>query len=110
MSNMKGALGNMMRQAQQMQEKMEAAQRKLAEQEIEGQAGGGMVKVVMNGKHAAKRVELSDAAFEEDREFLEDLVAAAINDAVARVEEAAKSSMADVTGGLNLPPGMKLPF
>ena len=110
MSNMKGALGNMMRQAQQMQEKMEAAQRKLAEQEVEGQAGGGMVTGVMTGKHAVKRVTLAEGAFEEDREFLEDLIAAAVNDAVARVEDATKSSMADVTGGLNLPPGMKLPF
>ena len=110
MSNMKGALGNMMRQAQQMQEKMEAAQKKLAEQEVEGQAGAGMVKVTMNGKHAVKRVILSDDAFAEDREFLEDLIAAAVNDAVARVEQNNKESMADVTSGLNLPPGMKLPF
>lgn len=110
MSNMKGARGNMMRQAQQMQAKMEEAQKKLAEQEVEGQSGAGMVKVSMNGKHAVKRVTLSDEAFAEDREFLEDLIAAAVNDAVARVEQSNKDSMAEVTSGLNLPPGMKLPF
>lgn len=110
MSNMKGALGNMMRQAQEMQAKMEAAQKKLAEQEVEGQSGAGMVKVVMSGKHAVKRVTLSEEAFAEDREFLEDLIAAAINDAVARVEQNNKDSMSEVTSGLNLPPGMKLPF
>lgn len=109
MSGMKGALGNIMRQAQEMQEKMAAAQAKLADAEVEGQSGAGMVKVTLNGRHEAKRVVIDDAAMEEDREFLEDLIAAAINDAVSKVEENNKAQMSEVTAGLNLPPGMNIP-
>ncbi|MBV62752.1 MULTISPECIES: YbaB/EbfC family nucleoid-associated protein [Abyssibacter] len=107
---MKGALGNLMRQAQEMQSKMQAKQQELAEKETEGQSGAGMVKVVMNGRHEVKRVTIDPSVLEEDKEFLEDLVAAAVNDAVTRVEEQNKEVMSELTSGLNLPPGMNLPF
>ncbi len=110
MSQMKGALGNLMRQAQEMQSKMQAKQQELAEKETEGQSGAGMVKVVMNGRHEVKRVTIDPSVLEEDKEFLEDLVAAAVNDAVTRVEEQNKEVMSELTSGLNLPPGMNLPF
>ena len=110
MSQMKGALGNLMRQAQEMQSKMQQKQQELAEKETEGQSGAGMIKVVMNGRHEVKRVTIDPSVLEEDKEFLEDLVAAAVNDAVARVEEQNKEVMSDLTSGLNLPPGMSLPF
>ena len=110
MSQMKGALGNLMRQAQEMQSKMQAKQQELAEKETEGQSGAGMVKVVMNGRHEVKRVTIDPSVLEEDKEFLEDLVAAAVNDAVPRVEEQNKEVMSELTSGLNLPPGMNLPF
>ncbi len=110
MSQMKGALGNLMRQAQEMQSKMQQKQQELAEKETEGQSGAGMIKVVMNGRHEVKRVTIDPSVLEEDKEFLEDLVAAAVNDAVARVEEQNKEVMSDLTSGLNLPPGMNLPF
>ena len=110
MSQMKGALGNLMRQAQEMQSKMQQKQQELAEKETEGQSGAGMIKVVMNGRHEVKRLTIDPSVLEEDKEFLEDLVAAAVNDAVARVEEQNKEVMSDLTSGLNLPPGMNLPF
>ena len=110
MSQMKGALGNLMRQAQEMQSKMQQKQQELAEKETEGQSGAGMIKVVMNGRHEVKRVTIDPSVLEEDKEFLEDLVAAAVNDAVARVEEQNKEVTSDLTSGLNLPPGMNLPF
>ena len=110
MSQMKGALGNLMRQAQEMQSKMQQKQQELAEKETEGQSGAGMIKVVMNGRHEVKRVTIDPSVLEEDKEFLEDLVAAAVNDAVARVEEQNKEVRSDLTSGLNLPPGMNLPF
>lgn len=110
MSQMKGALGNLMRQAQEMQSKMQAKQQELAEKETQGQSGAGMVKVVMNGRHEVKRVTIDPSVLEEDKEFLEDLVAAAVNDAVTRVEEQNKEVMSELTSGLNLPPGMNLPF
>ena len=110
MSQMQGALGNLMRQAQEMQSKMQQKQQELAEKETEGQSGAGMIKVVMNGRHEVKRVTIDPSVLEEDKEFLEDLVAAAVNDAVARVEEQNKEVMSDLTSGLNLPPGMNLPF
>ena len=110
MSQMKGALGNLMRQAQEMQSKMQAKQQELAEKETEGQSGAGMVKVVMNDRHEVKRVTIDPSVLEEDKEFLEDLVAAAVNDAVTRVEEQNKEVMSELTSGLNLPPGMNLPF
>jgi DNA-binding YbaB/EbfC family protein len=107
---MKGALGQIMRQAQQMQEKMRKAQEEVALLEVTGEAGAGMVRVTMNGAHQARRVEIDPAALEEEKEFLEDLIAAAINDAANRVDEATKEKMSSVTGGMGLPPGMNLPI
>lgn len=105
---MKG-LGNMMKQVQKMQEDLQREQQRLAREEITGSAGGGLVKVTMNGKHEARRVEI-DPSLMDDREMLEDLVAAAINDVAHRIEERTRESMSGLTGGLNLPPGIKLPF
>ena len=108
----KGGLGNMMKQAQQMQEKMQKAQEEIASMEVTGEAGAGLVKVTMYGNHNVKRVAIDASLFgdEDDREMLEDLVAAATNDAVRRVEESSKEKMASIAGGMGLPPGMKLPF
>lgn len=106
---MKG-MGNLMKQAQAMQENMQRMQEEVARMEVEGQSGGGMVKVVMTGKHEARRVEIDPSLLEDDKEMLEDLIAAAINDATRRVEENQQEKMAGMTDGLNLPPGMKLPF
>lgn len=107
---MKGGLGNMMKQAQAMQEKMQQAQQDLANMEVTGQSGAGMVTLVMTGKHDVKRVTLDPLLLSEDKEMIEDLLAAAVNDAVHKVEKETADRMADVTGGLNLPAGMKLPF
>ncbi|MDZ7753161.1 MAG: YbaB/EbfC family nucleoid-associated protein [Gammaproteobacteria bacterium] len=107
---MKGGLGNLMKQAQQMQENLQKAQEELVNVEVTGQSGGGMVAVVMNGRHDVKRVTIDPALMGDDKEMLEDLVAAAVNDAVRKVETAVQEHMAEVTSGLNLPPGMKLPF
>ncbi len=107
---MKGSIGKMMQQAQAMQGKMEEAQKELARMEITGEAGAGMVKVTMTGKHEVKNVQIDPSALEEDAEFLEDLIAAAINDAVQHVESASKEKMSDMTGGMDLPEGMKFPF
>jgi DNA-binding YbaB/EbfC family protein len=101
-------LGNLMRQAQQMQENMKRLQDELARTEVTGESGAGMVKVTLSGKHQAHRVQIDAAALKEDKEFLEDLVAAAINDAVQKVEQMAREKMAQATGGLNLPPGFNL--
>ncbi len=106
---MKGGLGNIMKQAQKMQADMEKAQAELANLEITGQSGGGLVSVTMTGRHDVRRVSIDDSLFD-DKEMLEDLISAAINDAVRRVEEASKERMADMTSGIPLPPGMKLPF
>jgi DNA-binding YbaB/EbfC family protein len=107
---MKGAMGNLMKQAQKMQEDMQKAQEEVANMEVEGQAGGGMVKVVMNGRHEIRKVTLDDSLMQDDKEMVEDLLAAAVNDAVRRVEQQTQEKMAGVTAGLNLPGGMKLPF
>ena len=107
---MKGGMGGMMRQAQQLQANMQKAQAEIAAMEVTGEAGGGMVKVTMNGKHEAKRVQIDPSVPLDDREMIEDLVAAAINDASQRVERATQERMASVMGGMNLPPGFKLPF
>jgi DNA-binding YbaB/EbfC family protein len=107
---MKGAMGNLMKQAQKMQEDMQKAQEEVANLEVEGQAGGGMVKVVMNGRHEIRKVSLDDSLMQDDKEMIEDLLAAAVNDAVRRVEQQTQEKMAGVTAGLNLPGGMKLPF
>ncbi|WP_290647923.1 YbaB/EbfC family nucleoid-associated protein [Aquisalimonas sp.] len=109
---MKGGMGNLMKQAQKMQEDMQRAQEEIARMEVTGQAGGGMVAVVMNGKHECKRVEIDPSLFgdDDDREMIADLVAAAFNDAVRKVQEATQERMQGMTEGLGLPPGMKLPF
>lgn len=105
---MKGGLGNLMKQAQKMQEDMQRAQEELANMEITGQSGGGLVSVVMNGRHQVKRVSIDDSLLEEDRDMLEDMIAAAINDAVQKVERTSQEKMSSLTAGLPLPPGMKL--
>ena len=107
---MKGGIGNLMRQAQQMQENMQKAQAELSNLEVTGESGAGMVKVVLNGRHEAKKVTIEPKLVTEDLEMLEDLVAAAINDAARKIEERSKEKYADLMSGMNLPPGMKLPF
>ena len=107
---MKGGMGNLMKQAQKMQENMQRAQEELAAMEVDGSAGGGMVKVVMTGRHELKKVRIDPEILQDDPEMVEDLVAAAVNDATRRVEEASKEKMSGLTGGMGLPPGMKLPF
>lgn len=106
---MKG-LSQMMRQAQQMQANMQKLQEELAVTEVEGVAGGGMVKVVVTCKHEVRRVTIEDSLLKDDKEMLEDLVAAAFNDANRKVESTVQQKMSAVTGGLSLPGGMKLPF
>jgi DNA-binding YbaB/EbfC family protein len=106
---MKGGIGGLMKQAQQMQENMKKMQEQLGSIEVEGQSGAGMVKVLMTCKHDVRRVSI-DPSVMDDKEMLEDLLAAAVNDAVRRVETTTQEKMAGFTAGLNLPPGMKLPF
>ena len=105
----KGGIANLMKQAQKMQENMAKAQEQLAQIEVEGQSGAGAVKIVMTCKHDVKRVAI-DASVMDDKEMLEDLIAAAVNDANRRAETTMQEKMAGFTAGLNLPPGMKLPF
>ena len=107
---MKGGIGNMMKQAQALQANMQKAQAEIAAMEIVGESGGGMVKITMNGKHEAKRVQIDPSVPLDDREMIEDLVAAAINDAAQRMEAATQQRMSSVMGGMNLPPGFKMPF
>ena len=102
--------GNMMKQAEALQRNMQKAQEEIALMEVTGESGGGMVKVTMTGKHEVRRVQIEPAVIGEDREMLEDLVAAAINDAVRRVEQTTQEKMSSVTAGMPLPPGFKLPF
>lgn len=106
----KGGMGNLMKQAQKMQEQMQQAQEKLAEAESTGSAGAGLVQVVMNGRHDVKRVSIDDSLMEEDKEMLEDLLAAAVNDAVRKIEQAQQDSMTEMTAGMGMPPGFKMPF
>lgn len=106
---MKGQLAGLMKQAQAMQDNLRRAQEELATIEVEGQSGAGMVKVQMTCKYDVRRVSIDESVMD-DREMLEDLVAAALNDAVRKVEAATQEKMSSVTAGLNLPPGMKLPF
>lgn len=106
---MKGNLAGLMQQAQKMQAEMQKAQEELARLTVTGEAAGGQVKVTMTGKYAVRRVEI-DPSLLEDREMLEDIVAAAINDAVNRVAATMQERMSEVTAGIPLPPGMKLPF
>ena len=106
----KGGIGNLMKQAQQMQENMQKLQARIAEMEVEGAAGAGLVKVVMTGKHDVKRVTIDPSLLADDKDMLEDLVAAAFNDAVRKVESITQEKMSAATAGLPLPPGFKLPF
>ena len=107
---MKGGLGNLMKQAQEMQANMQRAQEEIARLEVTGESGGGLVKVTMTGRHEVRRVSIDDSLLGDDRDMLEDLVAAAVNDAVHRIEAESRERMTGLTAGLNLPPGMKLPF
>lgn len=107
---MKGGIGNLMKQAQKMQEDMQKAQEELKNLEVEGHAGGNLVKVTMTGKHEVRKVQIDDSLLTDDKDMLEDLIAAAINDASNKVEELTKDQFSGLASGLNLPAGMKLPF
>lgn len=107
---MKGQLGNLMKQAQKMQADAQKAQEEINKMEVEGQSGGGLVKILMTGNHEARRVSIDESLFEDDKDMLEDLVAAAINDAAQKVQTATQEKMGSVTAGMNLPGGMKFPF
>jgi len=107
---MKGGMGNLMKQAQQMQAKMKKAQDEIAKLEVTGESGAGLVKVTMTGSHSVRRVEIDPTLFDDDKDMVEDLVSAAFNDAVRRVEEQNKEKMSAATGGMQLPPGMQMPF
>lgn len=106
----KGGMGNLMKQAQKMQEDMQKVQEELANAEVSGESGAGLVKVVMTGRHDVRKVEIDPTLLGEDKEMLEDLLAAAVNDAVRKVEKNNKERMGELTSGLGLPAGMKLPF
>jgi len=106
---MKGKLAGLMQQAQKMQEEMQKTQEELARMEVSGEAGGGLVKVTMTGKHAVRRIQI-DPSLLDDREMLEDIVTAAVNDAVNRVAATMQERMSEMTAGIPLPPGMKMPF
>jgi DNA-binding YbaB/EbfC family protein len=107
---MKGGIGNLMKQAQAMQANMQRAQAELATMEVGGESGGGMVKVTMNGKHEVSRVSIDPSLIGDDKDMLEDLIAAAINDAVRKVERTTQEKMGGMMSGMNLPPGFKMPF
>lgn len=107
---MKGGLAGLMKQAQQMQNNMKKAQEELATVEVEGQAGSGMVKVTMTCSHNVRRVQIDSSLMSDDKEMLEDLIAAAMNDAVKQAAAVSQQRMAGFTAGLNLPPGMNFPF
>ena len=107
---MKGQLAGLMKQAQQMQENMRKLQEQLANVEVEGQSGAGLVKVVMTCKHDVKRVSIDPSLLSDDKDMLEDLVAAAFNDAVRRVETTTQEKLGGLASGMGLPPGFKMPF
>ena len=107
---MKGSLSDLMQQAQKMQADMQKAQEELAKAEVQGESGAGLVSVIMNGRHDVKRVSIDDSVLAEDKEVLEDLLAAAVNDAVRKVEAHNRDAMAGLAAGLNLPGGFKMPF
>ena len=106
----KGGMGDLMKKAQEMQENMQKAQAELANTEVIGESGAGLVKITLLGNHNVRKVEIDPELMEDDKEMLEDLIAAAMNDAVRRVEEVNKSKMGSLTGGMELPPGFKMPF
>lgn len=105
-----GNLGDMMKQAQAMQEKMQKMQDDIAKLEVTGESGAGLVKVTMTGRHDVRRVNIDPSLLTEDKEILEDLLAAAINDAVRKVEQTTAEQMSQITGGMQMPPGFKMPF
>ncbi len=107
---MKGSMSDLMKQAQNMQAELQKAQEALAKAEVQGEAGAGLVSVVMTGRYDVKRVSIDDSVFSEDKEVLEDLLAAAVNDAVRKVEARNQDTMSGLASGLNLPAGFKLPF
>ncbi len=107
---MKNALGNMMQQAQKMQENVKKAQEELASMQIQGESGGGLVSIIMTGKREVRKISIDDSLLADDKDMLEDLVAAAINDAVHKVSKMKKEKMAEVTAGIPLPPGFQMPF
>ncbi len=105
-----GGMGNLMKQAQKMQEEMQKAQERIASAEVTGESGAGLVSVVMNGRHDVKSVAIDDSLLTEDKEILEDLIAAAVNDAVRKIEQSTQEQMSKVTAGMGMPPGFKMPF
>jgi len=107
---MKAAIGNLMKQAQKMQADLQKAQEEIARLEVTGESGGGLVKVTMNGRHEVRRVQIDPALMSDDKEMLEDLIAAACNDAVHRLTQLTQDRMTGLTSGLSLPPGFKMPF
>ena len=107
---MKIGLGNIMKQAQEMQENMQRLQEEIAGSEVQGEAGAGLVKVLMNGRHEVRKVAIDPSLVGQDRDMLEDLVAAAVNDAVRRIDAMSREKLASLTSGLNLPSGFKFPF
>ncbi len=107
---MKGGIGNLMKQAQKLQQNMQRMQEEIANMEVTGEAGGGMVSVIMTGRHELRRVTIDPELFKDDKEMVEDLVAAAVNDAVRKLERETQERMAAMTAGLPLPPGLKMPF
>ena len=107
---MKGGIGQLMKQAQQMQEKMQKAQEELQNIIVHGESGGGLVKISITCKNEIKKIDIDDSLFSEERDMLEDLLIAAFNDAIRKADKKTQESMSGMTSGLNLPPGMKLPF
>ncbi|MCB5184194.1 YbaB/EbfC family nucleoid-associated protein [Methylobacillus gramineus] len=107
---MKGGLGNLMKQAQQMQDNMKRAQEELANVEVEGQSGSGLVKIVMSCRNEVRRVSIDDSLLSDDKDMLEDLIATAFNDAVRKAEATSQERMSGLMAGMPIPPGMKLPF
>ena len=103
-------MGDMMKKAQKMQEEMQKAQEEIAKAEVTGEAGAGLVKVIMNGRHDVRKVDIDSSLMTEEKDMLEDLLAAAVNDAVRRVEENQKEKMSGMMSGMGLPPGFKMPF
>ncbi len=107
---LKGNMGDLMKQAQKIQEQMQKAQEELANAEVQGESGAGMVKVVMNGRHDVKKVEIDASLMQEDKDMLEDLIAAAVNDAVRKIEKNNQEKMSSLTSGMGIPPNFKMPF
>jgi hypothetical protein len=105
-----GNMGDLMKQAQKVQEQMQKQQEEMAKAEVTGESGAGMVKVIMNGRHDVRKVDIDPSLMTEDKELLEDLLAAAVNDAVRRIEETNKNAMSGLASGMGMPPGFKMPF